>query len=70
MDRRSFLIRTGLLIGAAVMEAAVNGCETPQVRRRREGYKNWTAVRNEFLLDRSKIHMTGFLLASHPAPVR
>lgn len=70
MDRRSFLIRTGLLIGAAVMEAAVSGCETPQVRRRREGYKNWTAVRNEFLLDRSKIHMTGFLLASHPAPVR
>ncbi|MDQ3942644.1 MAG: aminotransferase class V-fold PLP-dependent enzyme [Actinomycetota bacterium] len=32
-------------------------------------YGNWSAVRDQFELRRDRIHMAGFLLASHPKPV-
>jgi selenocysteine lyase/cysteine desulfurase len=32
--------------------------------------RSWTAVRAQFALDRRRIHLTSFLLAAHPAPVR
>ncbi|GKS56663.1 pyoverdine biosynthesis protein PvdN [Nitrospira sp.] len=71
MERRQFLVRTGLLLGAGVLAAHSSGCQTPEeVRRRAYPYEDWTAVRNAFELDRRKIHMAGFLLASHPTPVR
>ncbi len=71
VDRRNFLVRTGLLLGAGVLAAQGMGCQTQEeVRRRAYPYQEWTGVRNAFLLDRRKIHMAGFLLASHPTPVR
>lgn len=71
MDRRQFLVRTGLLLSAGALAMQGMGCQTPEeVRRRAYPYDDWPSVRNAFLLDRRKIHMTGFLLASHPTPVR
>ncbi len=71
MDRRQFLVRTGLLLSAGALAAHSAGCQThEEVRRRAYPYEDWPSVRNAFLLDRRKIHMAGFLLASHPTPVR
>jgi selenocysteine lyase/cysteine desulfurase len=70
MYRRDFLVRTGLALGAAVLSAEVpftrilaSAAEPPRLDR-------WEDVRDQFLLSRDYIHMTGFLLASHPKPVR
>ncbi len=69
MDRRQFLVRTGLLLGAGLLAEslpALNrlaGATSPSVA-------TWEDVRNQFLLSPDFVHMTGFLLASHPAPVR
>ncbi len=70
MNRRDFLVRTGLLLGAGFLASQGSGCEPIEATRKREIYDSWAGVRNAFLLDRRKIHMTGFLLASHPSPVR
>ncbi|MFO0775002.1 MAG: aminotransferase class V-fold PLP-dependent enzyme [Nitrospiraceae bacterium] len=71
MNRRQLLIRTGLLLGAGLVASQTSGCQThEEVRRNAYPYDDWPAVRNAFLLDRRKIHMAGFLLSSHPTPVR
>lgn len=71
IDRRQWLVRTGLLLGAGLMSGPLSGCQThEEVRRAAYPYDDWVSVRNAFLLDRRKIHMAGFLLASHPTPVR
>lgn len=68
MYRRDFLIRTGLALGAAFL------AEAPLLRRAAAAgtpaLDSWEAVREQFALSRDFIHMTGFLLASHPRPVR
>ncbi len=70
LDRRTFLIRTGLALGTGVLAA---GCR-PRLELVRgatvAGLQDWQAVRGEFNLSRDYIHLTGFLLASHPRPVR
>src|SRR5205814_9384265 len=70
LDRRSFLVRTGLALGTGVLAA---GCRPRLELVRGEAtadLQNWRAVRAEFNLSRDYIHLTGFLLASHPRPVR
>jgi selenocysteine lyase/cysteine desulfurase len=68
VNRRDFLVRTGLLLGAGVLAAAFPplrvDASTPSK------YENWDVVRNQFHLSRDFIHMAGFFLASHPTPVR
>lgn len=69
MYRRDFLIRTGLALGAAVLAempsaGVLAGSADPAK------LDTWEGVRDQFLLSRDFIHMTGFLLASHPRPVR
>lgn len=71
-DRRQFLVRTGLMLGAGLLAGALplpralgQTTASPQPK-----LDTWEAVRDQFLLKRDWIHMTGFLLASHPAPVR
>jgi isopenicillin-N epimerase len=80
MYRRDFLVRTGLALGAAVLTAQVPFARTLAGEGKAAGegkskkssreLDSWEAVRGQFLLSREFIHMTGFLLASHPRPVR
>src|SRR5690349_17943957 len=70
MNRREFLVRTGLTLGA---EALVARFLQPQVRADGAAPARvdaWDRVRAQFALTRDRIHMAGFLLASHPTPVR
>src|SRR5438094_1406341 len=70
LDRRSFLVRTGLALGTGVLAA---GCRPRLELVRGEAaadLQDWRAVRGEFNLSRDYIHLTGFLLTSHPRPVR
>jgi selenocysteine lyase/cysteine desulfurase len=68
LDRRDFLARTGLALAAAGLlgpEALAADAEATA-----KGPLSWAAVRAEFRLRRDLVHLGGFLLASHPAPVR
>ncbi|TKS60460.1 MAG: hypothetical protein EWM72_01351 [Nitrospira sp.] len=68
-DRRGFLVRTGLALGATVLSGqlprAFAGQPSPQGK-----IESWDAVRTQFPLSRHLIHLAGFFLASHPTPVR
>ena len=69
IDRRGFLVRSGMAIGAAVLAAEVPipkafGNPPPLT------LDSWQAVRAQFELSRDFIHLAGFFLASHPTPVR
>lgn len=71
MDRRGFLVRTGLGFAAgalAALPAAGATAITPP--RPLPQLDTWEAIRDLFNLDRRFIHLGGLLLASHPAPVR
>lgn len=69
IDRRDFLVRSGMAIGAAVLAAdgrvskALAG--SPPLN-----LDSWQAVRGQFQLTPDFIHLAGFFLASHPTPVR
>ncbi len=68
IDRRDFLIRSGLAIGASLLAA-----EAPLSKSFANAppkLDNWQAVREQFQLSRDFIQLAGFFLASHPAPVR
>jgi isopenicillin-N epimerase len=65
MERRRFLVRTGLTLGAAALTPKVAlGAEKTQVP------SDWNRVRDQFNLSRDYIQLAGFFLASHPTPVR
>ncbi|HEX2172898.1 MAG TPA: aminotransferase class V-fold PLP-dependent enzyme [Dehalococcoidia bacterium] len=72
MDRRSFLVRTGLTFAAGALAglppAGAGAAIAPP--RSRTQLDTWEGVRDQFSLDRQYIHLGGLLLASHPAPVR
>jgi isopenicillin-N epimerase len=71
LDRRQFLVRTGLMLGAGMLAGALPLPKAlGQTTAPPPKLDTWEAVRDQFLLKRDWIHMTGFLLASHPAPVR
>lgn len=69
IDRRDFLIRSGLAIGASLLAAEAplskSFASTPPSK-----LDNWQAVREQFQLSCDFIQLAGFFLASHPAPVR
>src|SRR5258708_7534430 len=68
VDRRRFL---GLSLSAGALGSAA--CRTGALVRGAvppTSADEWSAVRDLFSLSRDRIHMTGLLLASHPAPVR
>ncbi|MGH3014453.1 MAG: aminotransferase class V-fold PLP-dependent enzyme [Gaiellaceae bacterium] len=71
LDRRDFLVRTGLLVGAGALAAA--GCRSDDEARRAgaaAGLDTWEGVRQSFELDRRRVQLSSFLLAAHPRPVR
>ena len=43
---------------------------SPSSPKRRPDLRDWGSVRSQFALDRSRIHLTSFLLATHPRLVR
>jgi len=69
INRRNFLVRSGLAIGAALLaaEAPVSTAiaNSPPLK-----LDTWQAVREQFQLSRDSIHLAGFFLASHPTPIR
>jgi selenocysteine lyase/cysteine desulfurase len=71
LDRRAFLVRTGLLVGAGALAAA--GCRSDEEAREAgaaAGLDTWEGVRGTFALDRERAQLASFLLAAHPRPVR
>jgi isopenicillin-N epimerase len=68
IDRRNFLVRSGLAIGAAVLAAdaplSKAFADSPSLK-----LDSWQTVREQFQLSHDFIHLAGFFLASHPAPV-
>jgi selenocysteine lyase/cysteine desulfurase len=70
MKRKEFIKQTGLLLGAL---PALGAASLPAVSRSRIPTTfdpmNWSEVRDQFALRRSHIHMSTFLLSSHPKPV-
>jgi len=74
MQRRDFLVRGGLAIGAAATAAVplAKPAQALQAPSAGDGAidSDWEAVRAQFNLDPDLIHMGGFYLASHPTPVR
>ncbi len=68
IDRRGFLVRTGLALGATVLAGKLPGAlAAPSTKG---SLDSWEGVRTQFPLSRGLIHLAGFFLASHPTPVR
>jgi isopenicillin-N epimerase len=83
MDRRGFLRRTGLAVGAGALLSGCNnqgglpgiaGSTAPAVglvpAAAEPGNGNWDSVRRQFDLSDEYVHMSALLIASHPRPVR
>ena len=76
MDRRGFLVRTGLTFAAAALAqgAASHVADAGLGGAMRSGVagslQSWDAVRDLFPLTREYLHFGGLFLASHPTPVR
>src|SRR5689334_5518159 len=69
IDRRRFLVRSGLALSAALLAAEF---PVPRTAAADEPSlpPDWQAVRDQFSLSRELIHLAGFFLASHPRTVR
>jgi selenocysteine lyase/cysteine desulfurase len=70
MERRKFLQNTSLIFGATVGLSASANVALGNVLKKKISYESWDAIRAQFNLSPSRIHMSQMLLASHPAPVR
>jgi len=68
MDRRDFFLGSAALAAAACTKAktTTTGTTAPTPLG---ANASWADVRAQFPLTRERIHMTGFLLVSHPRPV-
>ena len=68
IDRRDFLVRSGLAIGAAVLAGEIPPFKAfAEVRPLK--LDSWQAVREQFQLSHDYVHLAGFFLSSHPASV-
>ena len=67
VDRRGFLVRTGLGLAAAALASGGLGDRSAQSQ---SDVDDWASVRGLFNLSPGLLHFGGLLLASHPAPVR
>jgi len=69
IDRRNFLVRSGMALGAALLVGKVPvstaDSGSPPLK-----LDSWQTVREQFQLSHDYIHLAGFFLASHPTPVR
>lgn len=69
IDRRGFLVRTGLALSATVLAGGLSRAAADHQAAQAK-FDSWEAIRAQFPLSRDRIHLAGFFLASHPAPVR
>ena len=67
IDRRGFLVRTGLGLAATALASSV--LEDTHARLQ-DNLDDWNTVRGLFNLEPGLLHFAGLYLASHPAPVR
>ena len=65
MNRRNFLVSSGLAIGAGATLKLMGCASTDPVT-----LEGWMKVRSQFNLSPDYIHMAQMLFASHPTPVR
>jgi selenocysteine lyase/cysteine desulfurase len=63
LTRRDLLARGGLAAGAVALGR-------PELVEAAPDLRDWRSVRAQFALDRNRVHLTSFLLAAHPRPVR
>jgi selenocysteine lyase/cysteine desulfurase len=63
LTRRALLARAGLATGAVALGTGQRAEAAPDLT-------DWRAVRAQFALAPGLVHLTSFLLASHPLPVR
>jgi isopenicillin-N epimerase len=75
LGRRDFLVRTGLVLGAAGLGGIAVGCDTGgdsegESSQPSVATGSWAGVRAQFDLDPKLRHFSAFYLASHPRPVR
>lgn len=70
IDRRRFLVRSGLALSAAVLSPEIFPLSHASALAEPSKSSDWQAVRDQFPLSRDLIHLAGFFLASHPTPVR
>lgn len=71
MDRRKFLLKSGVAISAGALLSACSATPSPQVPPVEEvSFDTWEAIRKQFLFNPDRIHMSQMLLAAHPKMVR
>jgi selenocysteine lyase/cysteine desulfurase len=68
LDRRAFLVRTGLSLAAAALAVAPG--DAAPLTQTGPDLSDWAAVRALFNLNPNLLHFGGLYLASHPTPVR
>jgi selenocysteine lyase/cysteine desulfurase len=66
LDRRDFLVRSGLALAAA----GLFELEAEEASAKQAALSSWRAVREQFRLSPRYAHFGGLLLASHPRSVR
>lgn len=69
VDRRGFLVRAGLALGATVLSRGLIPAFGAPAQPSGE-QDSWQTLRAQFPLSPDLIHLAGFFLASHPKPVR
>ncbi len=69
LNRRKFLMRTGLALGASVLAQRFHS-DAAAPTNTGETFDRWETVRSQFRLAPDLIHLACFFLASHPASVR
>lgn len=69
MRRREFLNTAGVAIGAAALASSPVTDAATEDTSADIATADWSALRNMFPLTRDYIHLSTFLLASHPTPV-
>lgn len=69
VDRRGFLVRAGLALGATVLSRGLIPAFGAPAQPSGE-QDSWRTLRAQFPLSPDLIHLAGFFLASHPKPVR
>jgi len=67
MDRRSFLVRTGLVMGPGAFAGSI---VPTALAEEAADLSDWKVVRDQFDYTRDKINMAQLLVASPPKPVR
>jgi len=70
MNRRDFLVRTGLFLAAEMLAEPHAPLTAVAAQPSLPKLDTWEAVRDQFQLSRTLVHMSAFFLASHPTPVR